>query len=232
MGTCSAPNSRPAPVEMQHAGSVLLVRQNRSHNRLGSRARVRPSRRAVVAPSASSGVFVTRALAGRSPVGGEERERFAGRLQDAEMAFVEGEDLARHVAFGEHDDRGVRKANSEVGVALDDLPRSGDVLPGESLKLIGTTLDLREQARARSLAHAGEEEVVDSASTNGDSSSGAEPRQTFGRLEMAALGRVERGEQAAGVEQDHSPKPAASSSSTRSASEGSPLSNNGNRGRG
>jgi hypothetical protein len=46
---------------------------------------------------------------------------------------------------------------------------------------------------------------------------------------VPALGGIKRGEQAAGVEHDHSPKPAASSSSTRSASVGSPLSNSGTR---
>ena len=56
--------------------------------------------------------------------------------------------------------------------------------------------------------------------------------ETGGSLLVLALVRIERGQQAACVEQDHSPKPRASSSSTRSASVESPLLNSGKRGGG
>ena len=62
------------------------------------------------------------------------------------MALVKREDISHAMAPCEHDDRLISEADPEIGVALNDGVRTGNVPGLYRLEHISTTLDLFEQA--------------------------------------------------------------------------------------
>ncbi len=64
------------------------------------------------------------------------------------MSFIEGQDIARAMALSEHDYRRIGEADPEIGEALDDPVRAGDVLRAHRLEHVCAPLDLLKQARA------------------------------------------------------------------------------------
>lgn len=111
---------------------------------------------------------------------------------------------------------------------LDNRPREPHVTGRHWRQRIDAAFDLAQQVGARRFADADGKKVI----KLGQNERREKPRrggahETRGRLRVPVLARVERREQTAGVEQDHAPKPAASSSSTRSARLESPLSKSG-----
>ena len=146
------------------------------------------------------------------------------------MALVEREDILSLVAVGEHDDRRVCEADPKITVTLDDDEGRAEINRGELFESEGATLNLAQQTCARAMSHSCREQIVELCQHKR-----REQQRRLGcgetrlRLGMGALGGVERSEKPARVEQDQSPKPAASSSSTRSANVASPLSKSGRR---
>ncbi len=169
------------------------------------------------------------------------------RADGAKVALVEGEDVEGVVAICEYDVGGVGEPDVEVGVAFEYGAGRGDVGGRERLEAVRTAFDLGEQGQLLAAAYPGGEQVVDLCEyERRDEEWSVRALQSLAGRAVVALGRVDGGEQAAGVEYDHrpvyrsvyrSPKPGkgpwpASSSSTRSASVGSPESNSGTFGRG
>src|SRR5687767_1989442 len=130
-------------------------------------------------------------------------------------------------------DGSVREADAEIGVALYERTGLFNVMGRERLELVRAPCNLGEQLHARRFPDTAGEQVIELREHERREQQRRLRSEQAGRgFLVVAFGGVQRGQQAAGVEQDHSPKPAASSSSTRSASVGSPLSNSGTLGGG
>jgi hypothetical protein len=161
----------------------------------------------------------------------------------AEVAFVEGEQVEGVVAAGQHYVGGVGEPKVEVGVALEHGAGRGDVGGRERLEAVRAAFDLGEQRQLLPAADLrGEQAVELGENERRDEERTIRALQGLASRAVLALGGVDGGEQAAGVEYERhpvyrSPKPGrgprpASSSSTRSESVGSPESNSGILGRG
>lgn len=158
-------------------------------------------------------------------VRGKEAERLAGYGCDgAKVALVEGEDVTGVVALGEDDVGGVGKPEVEVGVAIEDTAGDGDVSVRERRETVRGSLDLFKKRGLGAAADPGGEQVIEL----GEDERREHERwlgvfERPARRDVVALGGVDGGQEAARVEQYHrSPKPARSSSSTRSARAGAP----------
>lgn len=128
------------------------------------------------------------------------------------MPLVECQDLTHVVTFGEHDDRRVGEADREVRVPLHHLPSVSDIDGGHRHECVGPALDLFKQAYSRGWSDSRSEQIVEL----GQHEWRQQERwrgggEAGGGGAVPLLTCVQRGEQTAGVEQDHSPKPSASS---------------------
>jgi predicted nucleic-acid-binding protein len=144
------------------------------------------------------------------------------RAEGPKVALVERQHVARVVALGEHDDRGVGEADVQIAVALDDLACSGNVEFVEDRQLVDAALDLLEQRDLGWDAGVFRDQGIELGEDEWrqDSRRGC-LAQRAGALLVPVLVGEERGEQAARVEKDHRPKPS-SNSSARSAMSGAP----------
>jgi len=169
------------------------------------------------------------------------------RPEGAEVALVEGEEVEGVVAVGEYYVGGVGEPEVEVGVALQHGAGRADVGGREWFEAVRAEFDLGEQRELLGASYPGGEQVVELGEhKRRDEEWRVGALQGLAGWTVMALGGVDGGEQAACVENDHrfvyrpvyrSPKPGtgprpASSSSTRSASVGSPESKSGTLGRG
>src|SRR5690242_6805346 len=150
------------------------------------------------------------------------------------MPLVEGEYLIGVVPSREHDDRGLRQAGAETGVPQQDVPGLCDVCAREVLEAIDAAPDLVEKIELGAPTGALFDQLVKLCEhERREHERRSSCSQGVRRCEVTGLAWIDGGEEAARVEQDQSsPKPSASSSSTRSASVGSPELNRGIRGRG
>ncbi len=173
------------------------------------------------------------------------------RPDGAEVALVQGEEVEGVVSTGEYYVGGVGEPDVEAGVALEHGAGRGDVGGRERLEPVRAAFDLGEQRQLLPPAYPGGEQVVELGEhERRDEERPLRALQGLASRAVLALGGIDGVEQATGVEYDRhpvcrsvnrpvycSPKPGrgprpASSSSTLSASVGSPESNSGTFGRG
>ncbi len=160
-----------------------------------------------------------------SAVGGEQTNRFAVRAEDAEVAFVERQDVLGLVAIRQDDDRRVREADGEIGVALDDGDGVADVRRRERLeRYAAAPRPAGSPGQSRRRAWRGGSRVRPVRTARKQRRRGG--RKARGRLGVPSLRGVERRKQPAGVDQDHSPK-RRRARRRRARRAGSPLSNSG-----
>src|SRR5215203_4878556 len=153
--------------------------------------------------------------------------------QDPEGALVERKHVERVVPVRQHHVGRIRETDSQVAILHHYPPRLGHVHDRELREAVCFPYDLLEQGELGVAANSCNQKIVEFCQYEGRQD---ERWRCFAQRRLSSLMKtlvgIDCGEQSAGVEDDHhSPKPA-SSSSTRSASVGSPLENRGNRGRG
>lgn len=137
------------------------------------------------------------------------------------MALVERQKIAGPVTFGQNDDGRISKTDSEIVIPGNQLPRPPDILRVKLRELVRLALDLFEKAYLR--AHTGHlhQETVDLSQDEGRENQWWRSHSKNGRGSFVmALRWRQRGDETAGVDQNHRPKPSRSSS-TRSAIDGS-----------
>src|SRR6185436_11455106 len=146
----------------------------------------------------------------------------AGKAKGVEVAVIEREDVAAVVTLGQNDERGIGESDVDVAVGLDHPSRLRDVADVERREVVRPASHVLEKQQLGFRPAEFLNQVVDLRQHEG--------RQNERRLRVAKRTRAglvmtlvleQRGENAARVEQDHSPKPPIKSPA-RSAIVGSP----------
>lgn len=141
--------------------------------------------------------------ASSTSVSGKQAKRLTLRADDdSEMPLVKGEQIPAVMALSQNDQRGVRQANLQVGVPLDDPGGSRHVDGIKWFELISASLDVVEELEGLASASVRRDEVVQLGENKRREESRLGLAEDFSSSSVLGLPRVNGGQDAARVQDD------------------------------